>query len=108
MANRRGWTTDEEDLLIAILQDIVINGGRGDNGSFRSGTYEVVVPKMREKIRGISITSKHVQNKIKRLKDKYYASYDVLNTSGFGWNNANQCVTVVAPEILEQYLKVST
>lgn len=24
MADRRGWTTDEEDLLITILQDIVI------------------------------------------------------------------------------------
>ena len=63
---------------------------------------------MREKIPGISIMSKHLQNKTKRLKDKYYAGYDVLNTSGFGWNDANQCVTVESPEILEQYLKVST
>lgn len=60
---------------------------------------------MRERIPGISITSKHVQNKIKRLKDKYSAAYDMLNTSGFGWNDANQCVTVEAPEILEEYLK---
>ncbi|KAL6503823.1 hypothetical protein OROGR_025746 [Orobanche gracilis] len=105
MADRRSWTTNEGDLLITILQDIVINGGRGDNGSFRSGTYEVVVSKMREKIPRISMTSKHVQNKIKRLKDKYSAAYDMLNTSGFGWNDANQCVTVEAPDILEEYLK---
>ncbi|KVH88451.1 Myb/SANT-like domain-containing protein [Cynara cardunculus var. scolymus] len=105
MADRRWWTTDEEDLLITILQDIVINRGRGDNGRFRSGTYEAVVSKMREKIPGISLTAKHVQNKIKRLKDKYYAAYDMLNTSGFGWNDANQCMTVEAPEILEEYLK---
>ncbi|KVI01684.1 hypothetical protein Ccrd_020038 [Cynara cardunculus var. scolymus] len=36
MANCCGWTTDEEKMLITILQDIIINGGRGDNGSFRS------------------------------------------------------------------------
>ena len=60
-----------------------------------------------KKIPGISITAKHVQNKIKRLKDKYSAAYDMLNTSGFGWNDANQCVTVDTPEILEEYLKVS-
>ncbi|KAJ9545499.1 hypothetical protein OSB04_025206 [Centaurea solstitialis] len=29
----------------------------------------------------------------------------MLNTSGFGWNDANQCVTVDTPEILEDYLK---
>ncbi|XP_024977138.1 uncharacterized protein LOC112514768 [Cynara cardunculus var. scolymus] len=105
MADSRGWTTDEEDLLITILQGIVINGGKGENGSFRSGIYEAIVSKMREKIPSISLTSKHVQNKIKRLKDKYSAAYDMLNTNGFGWNDANQCVTVEAPEILEEYLK---
>ncbi|KVI11511.1 hypothetical protein Ccrd_010075 [Cynara cardunculus var. scolymus] len=105
MANRRGWTTDKKDLLITILQDIVINRGRGDNGSFSSGTYEAVVSKMRDKIPGISLMSKHVQNKIKRPKDKYSTAYNMLNTSGFGWNDANQCVTIVTPKILEEYLK---
>ncbi|KAJ9539520.1 hypothetical protein OSB04_032253 [Centaurea solstitialis] len=42
MADRRVWTPDEEDLLITILQDIVINGGRGDNGSFRSEAPEIL------------------------------------------------------------------
>ncbi|KVI01359.1 Myb/SANT-like domain-containing protein [Cynara cardunculus var. scolymus] len=105
MADHRRWTMDEEDLLITILQDIVINGGKDDNGSFRSGTYETVVSNMQKKIPGISITVKHEQNKIKRLKDKYSVAYDMVNTSGFGWNDANQCVTVEAPKILEEYLK---
>ncbi|KVH25823.1 hypothetical protein Ccrd_025870 [Cynara cardunculus var. scolymus] len=91
-------------LLITILQDIVINGGRCDNGSFKSDMYETVVSKMRERIRDISIRSKHMRNKIKQLKDKYFAAYDMLNTSEFGWNDANQCMTVKAPEILEEYL----
>ncbi|KAK0590340.1 hypothetical protein LWI29_025592 [Acer saccharum] len=32
------------------------------------------------------------------------AAYDMLNTSGFGWDDTHKCVTI-APEILEAYLK---
>nr|KAJ0201231.1 hypothetical protein LSAT_V11C600308880 [Lactuca sativa] len=85
--------------------DIVVIGGRGDNGSFRPGTYDQVILKLREKVVGINITSKHVQNKIKRLKDKFSAAYDMQNTSGFGWDDARKCVVVDSPEILEEYLK---
>ncbi|KAJ9565642.1 hypothetical protein OSB04_001608 [Centaurea solstitialis] len=101
----RNWDNGEEETLISILQEIVAAGGRCDNGSFRFGTYEHVVSKMREQITGININAKHVQNKIKRLKDKYSAAYDMLNTSGFGWDDARQCVTVDSPEVLEEYLK---
>ncbi|KAK2635021.1 hypothetical protein Ddye_029813 [Dipteronia dyeriana] len=104
MSDRRNWTLEEEDVMIIILEGIVADGGRCDTGSFRPGTYEHVASKMREKIENITITGKHVQNKMKRLKDKYSAAYDMLNTSGFGWNDTNKCVTV-RPEILEEYLK---
>ena len=105
MPDRRNWSIAEEDALILILQEIVDVGGRSDNGCFRSGTYEQIVLKLRERIPGLNITAKHVQNKMKRLKDKYSAAYDMLNTSGFGWNDALQCVTVDA-QVLEEYLKV--
>ncbi|XP_024979860.1 uncharacterized protein At2g29880-like [Cynara cardunculus var. scolymus] len=104
MADRRNWSIQEEDVLIIVLQEIVAAGGRSDNGCFRTGTYEQIVLKMREKISGLNIVSKHIQNKMKRLKDKYSAAYDMLNTSGFGWNDAHQCVTVDA-QVLEEYLK---
>ena len=107
MSDRRNWTLEEKDVLISILKGIVADGGRCDTGSFRSGIYDQVVSKMREKIENITITAKHVQNKMKRMKDKYSAAYDMLNTSGFGWDDTHKCVTVDAPEILEEYLKVS-
>ncbi|KAJ9557598.1 hypothetical protein OSB04_012212 [Centaurea solstitialis] len=102
MVDHCGRKTNEEDLLIKI-QDIVINGGRGDNGSIRLGTYEAVVSKSVKKIPSISMTSKHVQNKVMRLKHKHSAAYDML-ISVFGCNDANQCATVEAQEILEEYL----
>ncbi|KAK2645949.1 hypothetical protein Ddye_021144 [Dipteronia dyeriana] len=49
--------------------------------------------------------AKDVQNKMKRLKDKYSSAYDMLNTSGFGWDDTHKCVTVDGPKILEAYLK---
>ena len=107
MSDRRIWTVEEEDVMINILEGIVAEGGRCDTGSFRSGTYEHVASKMREKIKDIHITAKHVQNKMKRLKDKYSAAYDMLNTSGFGWNDTLKCVVVDNTEILDAYVKVS-
>ena len=105
MFDRRNWTLEEEDVMISILEGIVADGGRCNTGSFRSSTYEHVTSKMREKIENINITAKHVQNKMKRLKDKYSTAYDMLNTSVFGWNDTHKCVT--STKILDAYLKVS-
>ncbi|KAK3219569.1 hypothetical protein Dsin_013539 [Dipteronia sinensis] len=85
MSDRRNWTLEEEDVMISILEGIVADGGRCDTGSFRP--------------------AKHVQNKMKRMKDRYSAAYDMLNTSGFGWDDTRKCVIVDSPEILEEYLK---
>ncbi|TXG73082.1 hypothetical protein EZV62_001661 [Acer yangbiense] len=108
MFDRRKWTLEEEDVMISILEGIVADGGRCDTGSFRSCTYEHVASKMREKIENINIMAKHEQNKMKRLKDKYSATNDMLNTSGFGWYETHKCVTIDNPEILEEYLQVRT
>ncbi|KAK0598199.1 hypothetical protein LWI29_032491 [Acer saccharum] len=105
MSDRRIWTLEEEDVMISILKGIVAEGGRCDTGSFRSGSYEHVASKMREKIKDINITAKHVQNKMKRLKDKYSEAYDMLNMSGFGWDDTHKCVTVTDTEILDAYVK---
>ncbi|KAJ9547565.1 hypothetical protein OSB04_020108 [Centaurea solstitialis] len=100
----RNWTVGEEDALILILQEIVDTDSRSDNGCFRSGTYEQILQKLQQKFPRINLNAKHIQNKMKWLKDKYSAAYDMLNTSGFGWDDALQCVTVDA-QVLEEYLK---
>ncbi|KAK2655429.1 hypothetical protein Ddye_008481 [Dipteronia dyeriana] len=107
MSDRRHSTLKEEDAMISIVEGIVADGGRCDTGIFRPGTYEHVVLKMHEKIENITITAKHVQNKMKRFKDKYSAAYDMLNTSGFDWDDTHKCVTIDDLEILTEYLKVS-
>ncbi|KAK2648981.1 hypothetical protein Ddye_016470 [Dipteronia dyeriana] len=99
MSDRCSWTLEEEDVTINILEGIVANGGRCDTGSFRTCTYEHVALKIREKIENITITAKHVQH-----KDRYSAAYDMLNTSGFSWDDTHKYVTVDSLEILEDYL----
>ncbi|KAK0589184.1 hypothetical protein LWI29_010797 [Acer saccharum] len=42
---------------------------------------------------------------MKRMKDKYSVANDMLNTSGFGWDDTHKCVTGDSPEILDEYLK---
>ncbi|KAK3173974.1 hypothetical protein Dsin_032565 [Dipteronia sinensis] len=89
MSDRRNWTLEEEDVMISILEGIVADGGRCDTGRFRPGTYEQVASKMREKIENITLTAKHVQNKMKRMKDRYSAAYDMLNTSSMAESAAD-------------------
>ena len=61
---------------------------------------------MREHIPGINIEPKHIQNKLKRLKEKYSSAYDMMNTSGFGWDDEKKCV-VDSDEILQEWVKVN-
>ncbi|RXH81159.1 hypothetical protein DVH24_005073 [Malus domestica] len=105
MATSRNWIDHEEDVLLTILEEMVADGVRCETGSFKAGTFVMVASKMREQIPGINIESKHIQNKLKRLKEKYSSAYDMMNTSGFGWDDEKKCVVVDNDEILQDWVK---
>ncbi|XP_050125754.1 uncharacterized protein LOC126603029 [Malus sylvestris] len=84
MATSHNWIDHEEDVLLTILEEMVADGVRCETGSFKAGTFVMVASKMREHIPGINIKLKHIQNKLKHLKEKYSSAYDMMNTSGFG------------------------
>ncbi|KAB2602306.1 hypothetical protein D8674_003311 [Pyrus ussuriensis x Pyrus communis] len=94
MATSRNWNDHDEDVLLTILEEMVVDGVRCETGSFKADTFVMVAMKMREMIPGINIESKHIQNKLKRLKEKYSSAYDMMNTSGFGWDDEKKCVVV--------------
>ena len=79
----RHWATVEEQLLIAILQDLVVEGYKYPNGKFKPRTHELAAKKMRQQMEGVDITFKHVANKMKRWSTKYYVVYDMMSTSEF-------------------------
>ncbi|KAK2640905.1 hypothetical protein Ddye_022668 [Dipteronia dyeriana] len=49
MFDRHNCTLEEDNVIISIIEEIVADSDRCDNGSFRAGAYEQVVSKMREK-----------------------------------------------------------
>ncbi|XP_068329697.1 uncharacterized protein [Pyrus communis] len=105
MATSRNWIDHEEDVLLTILEEMVADGVRCETGNFKAGTFVTVASKMREQIPGINIEPKHIQNKLKRLKEKYSSAYDMMNTSGFGWDDEKKCVVVDSDEILQEWVK---
>lgn len=43
---------------------------------------------------------------MKILKGKYSSIYDMMNTSGFGWEDEKKCVVMDSLELLQIWLKV--
>ncbi|RXH78966.1 hypothetical protein DVH24_034173 [Malus domestica] len=87
IATSCNWIDHEEDVVLTILEEMVADGVRCETNNFKAGTFGTVASKMREKIPGINIEPKHIQNKRKHLKEKYSSTYDMMNTSGFGWDD---------------------
>ncbi|RXH70994.1 hypothetical protein DVH24_015616 [Malus domestica] len=104
MATSRNWNDNEEDVLLTNLEEMVVDGVRCETGSFKAGTFVMVATKVREMIPSINIEPKHIQNKLKRLKEKYSSAYDMMNTSGFGWNDKKKCVVVDSDDVLQLWV----
>ncbi|XP_068312402.1 uncharacterized protein [Pyrus communis] len=105
MATSRYWIDHEKDVQLTILKEMVDDGVRCETGSFKAGTFVMVASKMREQIPDIDIEPKHIQNKLKYLKEKYSSAYDMMNTSGFGWDDEKKCFVVNSYETLHEWVK---
>ncbi|KAK0599582.1 hypothetical protein LWI29_006626 [Acer saccharum] len=104
---RRVWTKEEEDALLSILDEIVANGGRADCGSFKSGTVKNIETRMACAIPNCGLKAvPHIESKLKFWKKQYGIVYDMLNTSGFGWNDVRKCIEVDSDEAWKSYVQV--
>ncbi|KAI9200286.1 hypothetical protein LWI28_005415 [Acer negundo] len=107
---RRGvrcvWTKEEEDVLLSILDEIVISGGRADCGSFKSGTVKNIETRMAFAIPNCGLKAiPHIESKLKFWKKQHRVVYDMLNTSGFGWNDVRKCIEVDSDEAWKSYVQ---
>lgn len=103
---RRNWSELEEEALLTILEEMVVAGNKGENGTFKPGTHEEVCKRMRNKIPRIAINAKQVVNKMKRWSSKLNEVVDMMNTGGFGWDDTRKCVTCDSSQVLSEYLEV--
>ncbi|KAK3198785.1 hypothetical protein Dsin_022200 [Dipteronia sinensis] len=71
------------------------NGGRADCGSFKAGTLKNIELRLATILSNCSLRAiPHIESKLKTWKKQYGVIYDMINTSGFGWNGVRKCVEV--------------
>ena len=58
---------------------------------------------MKHKIPRIAINANQVVNKMKRWSTKPNDVVDMMNTSGFGWDDTRKCVTCDSSQVLSEY-----
>ncbi|KAI4349719.1 hypothetical protein L6164_010279 [Bauhinia variegata] len=54
---------------------------------------------------GITLNVRQVVNKMKRWSSKLNEVVDMMNTSGFGWDDTRKCVMVDSHQVLLEYLE---
>ncbi|XP_031274302.1 uncharacterized protein LOC116132773 [Pistacia vera] len=107
--SRRVWTKAEEAALLNILDSVILEGGRTENGTFKPGTYihiEKALTKVLPKS-GLK-ASPHIDSKMRKWKKQYGVILDMLNTDGFIWNDAKKCVMVDSDATWESYIQSHT
>ena len=104
---RRTWTKDEKEALLTILEDVVARGQHCDIGSFKSGTMTIIERSLSVMCpqSGLKVNP-HIESKLRKWKKQYGVVYDMLNKSGFGWNDTLKCVEVDSDEAWRSYVQV--
>ncbi|XP_050373640.1 uncharacterized protein LOC126791257 isoform X3 [Argentina anserina] len=103
---RRKWTSFEEESLLNILDAIIAGGQRCDTGTFKSGTMMKIEHALNDLCPNSNLkVSPHIESKLKKLKKDYSIIYDMINKSGFAWNDVKKCVEVDSNEVWETYVK---
>ena len=76
--------------MLDALDVVVVSGGRIDNG-FKFGTFIHLEKVLNQKLPNCGLkASPHIDSKIRKWKKQYRLMFDMLNTSGFGWNGVKK------------------
>ena len=106
--SRRAWTKEEEEKMLNILDALVANSSRADNGTFKYGSYKYIENELEKLQPGCGLKAyPHIDSKIRIWKKNYRVLFDMLNTSNFGWNDVRKCVEVDSEKVWKSYVEVS-
>ena len=101
------WTREEDELLLQCLLEMRDKNILAAENGFRPGHLTQLQEMIREKSPGCGIRAiPHIQSRLKTLRISYNTVYDLLNTSGFGWDPVNKYVTA-DQAVWDEYVKVS-
>ncbi|XP_028752040.1 uncharacterized protein At2g29880-like [Neltuma alba] len=111
---QRVWTAEEDALLVDALLVLHEQGCLISDNGFKTGIFTQLQKMLTEKSPRCGIKADpHIRSRLKTLKVNWQALYDMVNgtnTSGFGWDPENHCVTaekVVWDECIKSNKKAS-
>ncbi|KAH6836844.1 hypothetical protein C2S53_008556 [Perilla frutescens var. hirtella] len=83
---RRSWSTREEEVLLAALKELVVQGWKSYNG-FRAGYWNKLEEAMKKEFPSTDLKGmSHINSKTTTWKKNYYSLSAILNRSGVGFN----------------------
>ncbi|CAN1316282.1 hypothetical protein LINPERPRIM_LOCUS30013 [Linum perenne] len=95
-----------DDAFISCLRDLV-KEGHIENGSCKQGVFKEIENMMELKIKGCGVKAlPHVRSRLTHFKKKFGAMHMMRSESGFGWNEAKQCIEV-DDDVFKEYVKVT-
>jgi hypothetical protein len=100
------WKKFEEDHLIRCMTNEYSDLWTADNG-FRSGFFTLLVRELKKVMPDTGIKAHpHIVSKVRNWRTTYHRINDIVNKSGFGWNDVMKCIVVDEPSVWEEYEKV--
>ncbi|KAM1495672.1 hypothetical protein ACFX2K_030329 [Malus domestica] len=103
---RRKWEAFEEEVLLGVLEDFVARKQRCDTGAFKQGTLVEIAKAVNVLCPHSNIKANpHIESKLKKWKKTYSMVVDMINTSGFAWNDVKKCVEVDSDDAWQTYVQ---
>ncbi|KNA07598.1 hypothetical protein SOVF_170380, partial [Spinacia oleracea] len=103
--NKRFWTVGEDKVLVAALSELAVDPHwKCDNG-FRSGYMVRLEEVIGKALPGCGLKAvPHIDSRLKTLATKFRALSEMLNTSGFAWDDERKMISVER-SVYDEYCK---
>ena len=105
--NKHTWTNEEDAKLIDALMELHASGkyAGADNG-FKPGYLNGVQKLLEVSLPNSGLKAEpHIKSRMKTWNKHFNIVYDMVHTSGFGWDEEKNCV-VAEDSVWEEYVKV--
>ncbi|KAK9285420.1 hypothetical protein L1049_024613 [Liquidambar formosana] len=84
------WTPRMDDILTEVLRDEYHKGHKGDNG-WKPTALQAAVNVINSQL-GMSLNKENIRSRLKTWRGLYTAVQELLNQTGFGWNDTKKMV----------------
>ncbi|KAJ9558536.1 hypothetical protein OSB04_013150 [Centaurea solstitialis] len=104
--SKHTWTNDEDVKLINALMELHASGkyAGADNG-FKPGYLNGVQQLLDVSLPNSGLKAEpHIKSRMKTWKTHFTIVYDMVHTTGFGWNEEKSCV-VAEDSVWDEYVK---